>query len=131
MARHQLGLGLDRVGEAGLQHLGHLLVILLPRALQQGGIRRILHQGMLKDIWHAADAPLVEQLGVDQLRQPLLQQRFLHAGQGAQHLVGNSRPRTAPSWATSRIIGRRSSRAIKESWSVVGIRTADNGLVSV
>ena len=57
VVRHQLGLGLDRVGEAGLQHLGHLLVILLPRALQQGGIRRVLHQGMLKDIFGARRTP--------------------------------------------------------------------------
>ena len=93
MVRHQLGLGRNRVGELGLQHLGHLLVILLPRALEQGGIRRILHQGMLKDVFGARRTPpLVEQLGVDQLRQPLLQQRFLHAGQGPQHLVGKLPP---------------------------------------
>jgi hypothetical protein len=34
----------------GFQHLGHLLVHLLPCTLQQGGIRRVLHQGMLEDI---------------------------------------------------------------------------------
>jgi len=55
------------------QHLGNLLVILLPCALEQRLIRRILNQGMLEEVAGVRrQAALVEQLGLDQLSQPLL-----------------------------------------------------------
>ena len=50
MLRQHFGLRLHRRGELRLQHLGNLLVDLLPRALQERLIRRLLGQHMLKGI---------------------------------------------------------------------------------
>jgi hypothetical protein len=64
--RQQFGLGLDHLGKLCLQHLGNALVIVLPRALEQRLIRRVLDEGMFKAIgglgWYA---PLVQQFGLD------------------------------------------------------------------
>src|SRR2546427_9169219 len=64
--RQQFGLRLDQLGKLCLQHLGNALVVLLPRALEQRLIGRVLDESMLKDLsglgWHA---PLVEQFGLD------------------------------------------------------------------
>ena len=72
--RQQLGLGLASLWELCLQHLCNALVILLPRALEQRLIGRLLDEGMLEQIrglwWHTA---LVEQLGLHQARQGLLE----------------------------------------------------------
>ena len=48
--RHYLGLRLHHFGKSGLQHLCHLLVHPLPRALEQRGIRSILHQSVFEAI---------------------------------------------------------------------------------
>ena len=56
--RDQLGLGLDGLRKLLLQHLSDLLVILLPGALEQRLIGRILHQGMLEEIARLRRQPL-------------------------------------------------------------------------
>ena len=50
MLRQHFGLRLHRRGELRLQHLGNLLVDLLPRALQERLIRRLLGEHVLKDV---------------------------------------------------------------------------------
>jgi hypothetical protein len=49
--RHQLRLRARHLGKAILQQLCHLLVILLPGALQQRLVSRILDQRMLEARW--------------------------------------------------------------------------------
>src|SRR5262245_11760688 len=67
MMCQQFGLCLNRLWKLGFQDLGNPLVILLPSAFQQGLIRCILDQGMLKHIrrlwWETA---LVHQFCLDQ-----------------------------------------------------------------
>ena len=67
MLRDQFGLCLHRLGEPLLQHLRNPLMILLPGTFQQGGVGRILNEGMLKGIgdlwWHPA---LVDNFCLDQ-----------------------------------------------------------------
>ena len=48
--RQQLGLRLDQLGKPCLQHLGNVLVILLPRAPEQRLIGRVLDEGMLEGV---------------------------------------------------------------------------------
>ena len=55
--RQQLGLGLDGLGKLRFQHLGNALVILLPGALEQRLIGRVLDQGMLEDIGACGGRP--------------------------------------------------------------------------
>ena len=50
VVRQQLGLRLDDLGKLRLQHLGNALVVLLPRALEQRLIGRLLDQRMLEDV---------------------------------------------------------------------------------
>jgi len=83
--RHQLRLRLDGLGKLRLQHLRSPLVIALSRALQERLIGGFLDQSMLEDVpapWR--HTPLVDQLGVYQLRQPLLQRRLTHRRNGLE-----------------------------------------------
>ena len=69
----QLRLGLHERGEPGFEDLGNLLVHLLPGALEQRRIGRVLDQGVLKYIpGPRRPSPLVEEFGGHQLRQPRL-----------------------------------------------------------
>ena len=62
----QLRLGLDGLGKLLLQHLGNLLVILLPFALEQRLIGGVLNQRMLEEIVRLRRQPaLIDQLGLD------------------------------------------------------------------
>jgi hypothetical protein len=62
--RQQLWLCGHCFGELCLQHPGHLLVHLLPGALEQRRIGRVLDQGMFEAVGSTwKPAPLIEQLG--------------------------------------------------------------------
>jgi hypothetical protein len=66
--RQQLGLSLDHLGKPLLQHLGNVLMVLLPGALQQRLIGGCLDQGVLEEIRRQRrQPPLVQKLGFDQL----------------------------------------------------------------
>jgi hypothetical protein len=58
MMRQQLGLGLGNVRKPRLQHLGNPLMELLPSALQQRQIRRLVNEGVFEEVhrlrWHPA-----------------------------------------------------------------------------
>jgi len=71
--RYQLRLRLDGLGEAIREHLRNLAVILLPGALEERLIGRVLNEGMLEEIvglW--PQTPLIHQLRLHQLLQPML-----------------------------------------------------------
>ena len=81
----QFGLGRGGRGELGLQDVRNARVILLPRAAQQRLIGGILHQDVLKEVGRLGEeAVLVEQLGLDQLRQPVLESWLVHRRHGTQ-----------------------------------------------
>ena len=62
----QFGLGVDGLRKFLLQHLRYLLMQLLASALQQGLIRRLLHQSMLEEIVRLWRQPaLIEQFSFD------------------------------------------------------------------
>jgi hypothetical protein len=68
MIRQQFGLRLDQLGKPCLQHLSNAPVVLLPRALEQRLIGRLLDEGMLEQIGSLRQrAALVEHLGLHQL----------------------------------------------------------------
>ena len=70
----QLGLRLDDLRELALQQLGDLPVILLAGAPQQRLVGGVLDQRVLEDVaGPRRPAALIEQLGLDQLAQPVLQ----------------------------------------------------------
>jgi hypothetical protein len=50
MMGQQLGLGRSGLGKVGRDDVGDVLVVLLPRALEQGLIRRLLDQRMPEEI---------------------------------------------------------------------------------
>jgi len=61
----QFRLGLHECGEPGFQDLGHLLMHLLPGALEQRRVCCVLDQGVLKQIPGARRSPpLVEEFVV-------------------------------------------------------------------
>ena len=129
--RQQLGLGLAVLGKLRLQHLRNALVILLPRALQQRLIGRVLDQGMLEDIRRLRrQPPLVEQLRLHELRRPCCNVLLVQGRHGLQQLIGKLPPSVAPSCATAFAVASRSSRAISESCSVAGIASGGSGPVS-
>ena len=66
----QFGLGLAERGKPCLQHLGNVLMVLLPRALEQGLIGRILDKSVFEEVrrlWR--QSPLVQELCRHQLLQ--------------------------------------------------------------
>ena len=92
----QLGLGLSRLREALCQHLRNTLMRLLPGAPEQRLIGCLLNQGVLEKIgclWHYP--ALVEQFGGHQLRQGLLQRRFVQRCHRPEQLIGK---RLSPAW---------------------------------
>jgi hypothetical protein len=58
MMRHNLGLSLRQVGELMFERIGNAAMQFLPSSPKQASVRRILQQGMLKDVcgirWFAA-----------------------------------------------------------------------------
>ena len=91
--RQQLGLRRGGVGKPRLQHLRNVLVVLLPRTPEQRLIGRLLDQGMLEHIrglwWHTA---LVEQFGLHQARQGLLERGLVERVRRPKELVGKCPP---------------------------------------
>jgi hypothetical protein len=89
MMRQQFGLGLAAFGEARLQYLGNVLMVLLAGAPQQGLIGRVLDQGMLEEVrrlrWQTL---LVQELRRHQLLQPPLQGSLIPGGDGLQQFIG-------------------------------------------
>ena len=66
----QFRLGFFGLWKPFFQHLGNLLVILLPRALEQRLIGRVLDQRMLEEVaCLLPDAALIENLGFHQFAQ--------------------------------------------------------------
>ncbi len=91
--RQQLRMGFDRLRESRFQELSHLQVVLLPGALEQRLICRILNERMFEDVTRAWRATaLIQQLVPHQLLEPGLQHRWLHRRQVLQHLVGEFPP---------------------------------------
>src|SRR5262249_46136056 len=73
MMRQQFRLSFSRLWELGFKHQGYALMVLLPRAPQQGLIRRVLNQRVLKDIRCLGWQPsLVDNLCLDQPTQLML-----------------------------------------------------------
>ena len=76
--RQQFGLRLGGLGKLRLQHLRNALVVLLAGAPQQGLIGRVLDERMLEEVGRlGGSAPLVHQLRLHQLLQPVLQGRLV------------------------------------------------------
>jgi hypothetical protein len=72
--RQRFGLGLGGLGKSLCQNLRNPLVILLADALKQRLIRRVLNQGMFEQTHRLGrDAPMIEQLRLDELVQAMLQ----------------------------------------------------------
>ena len=91
--RDQLGLSADDVGVAGFEKLRDLAVIVLARASQQRLVRSVLHQRVLEDVARTRPAPaLVEQLGVDEAVEAVLQLALLQRPDRLQHLVREFAP---------------------------------------
>ena len=79
MVGQQLGLGLDGLGKVRRQHLRNVLMVLLAGTLEQGLIRRVLDQGVLEEVRRLRrQPPLVQELRLHQLVQPLLQVASSH-----------------------------------------------------
>ena len=84
-------------GNVLCQHLGNALVVLLPRAPEQRLIGRVLDEGMLERVGGLRrQAPLVEQLGLHQLRQAPLQRQLVQGRHGLQQLIGKRPPQDGP-----------------------------------
>ena len=91
--RQQLGLGLDNVGKLCLQHLGNALVVLLPSAPEQRLVCGILHQGVLKEVGRLRGmAALVEQFGLHELRQAVLESWLVQWRHRPQQRIGKLPP---------------------------------------
>jgi hypothetical protein len=91
--RQQFRLRRHCLGKLRLQHLGNLLMVLLSGATQQRLIRHLLDQGVLEAIgrlWR--HAPLVQQLGVDELRQGRLQLSVGPARHALEERIGELPP---------------------------------------
>ena len=83
--RQQLGLGRDRLGKLGFEHLRNLPVVLLARALEQRLIGHVLDQRVLEEIRRLGrQPPLVQQLRHHQLVQPLLHGLRVPRGNGLE-----------------------------------------------
>jgi hypothetical protein len=88
MMRQQFWLGLDGLRKLRLQHLRNPLMVLLPCAPQQRLIGGLLDEGMLEDILALRrQPPLVDQLSVHQLGQPLLQRHLVHSCDGLEQFI--------------------------------------------
>ena len=93
----QFGLGLADLGKAHLQHLSNALMVLLPRAPQQGLIGRVLDQGMLEEVRRLGrQTLLIQELRLHQLLQPLSQGPLVPWRDGLQQLVGKLAPQRRP-----------------------------------
>ena len=89
MVRDYLGMCLDRLRETGFQQFCGLQMVLLAGPSQQRAVGGILDQRVLEDIIRPGRAAaLVEQFGVDQLPQTLLQQIVAGGGKTGDHFVG-------------------------------------------
>src|SRR5438477_9539807 len=55
MPRHQLRLVAHDVRKLLFKHLGHKFVVLLPLALEQRLMQRLLYQGVLEDVFRSAE----------------------------------------------------------------------------
>ena len=87
--RHDLGIRLDHVGEAGFQEFRRLPVVLLAGSSQQRAVGSVLDQRVLEDVsgaWRAA--ALVEKLGLDQLPEAFLENGLAGGGEAGNHFVG-------------------------------------------
>src|SRR5262245_43828656 len=79
VVRQKLGLGSDGLWKPGFEQLRYLLVVLLPGAFQQGGVGGILDERMREDVAGAwRPAPLIEEFGVHELDQTILQRSLVH-----------------------------------------------------
>ena len=123
----QFRLRLDGLRELRLQHLGDPPVELLPLALDQRVVQRVLEQGVLEDVGAARRPTLrIQDLGLHQLGRVPPGASARRGRNGASNSWLNSRPRTAASWANSRPPSIRSRRAITRSWSVLRESHAPN-----
>ena len=127
--RQQFRLCLFVSRKSFFQHLGNLLVILLPGALEQRLIGRVLDQGMLEEV---ACLLLQSRVGRESPLPPVCSgprvSRLRSRGATAcKSSYENSRPNVAPSWATCRAVDKRSSRASSASCNVAGIAKCRGG----
>jgi hypothetical protein len=71
----------QRLGQLCLQHLSNVLMVLLPRALQERLIGGVLDQGMFEEIRRLGrHPPLVEEFGLDQLPERVLHRQLIPGG---------------------------------------------------
>ena len=92
--RQQLRLGLGGLREARCQDLRNALVILLPGALEQRLIGRILDEGVLEHVGGLGrGAALVEELGLHELMQLALQGRLVEMRHGLEQLKAKLPPK--------------------------------------
>jgi hypothetical protein len=93
VVRQPLGLRLAARRNARRHHLGHTLMGLLAGAPQQGLIGGVLDQGMLETVRRLRRQPLpVQELGRDQLVQPLLHGVLVPGRDGLQQFIGELTP---------------------------------------
>ena len=122
MLRQHFRLSLTDVRELLFQRLGDAGVQLLATALEHGLVGSVLDQRMLEGVGRLGRRATAEdQLRADQLLKGITQLVRDIGATAASRSWENSRPITAPVWATSLTGARRSRRAISESCSVVGI----------
>ena len=87
--RQQLGLHLCCLGEPLRQYLRNALVVLLPRAPKQRLVRCVLDQRMLEHICSlGGHTSLGDQLGLDQLRERLLECHFVERRHSLHQVIG-------------------------------------------
>src|SRR5262245_51759198 len=131
MMGEEFRLGGGKFWEAFRQDGGNACVQLLPRTAQQRAVGRFLHQRVLECIDRIGRrAPAVDQLRGNELVERVTQLALGSSEMAAINSCENSRPMAAPISAIFRAGARRSSRAISDACSVVGIERGGNGTVS-
>jgi hypothetical protein len=90
MVRQPFGLRRHVVGALGLEHLRNALMDLLPRALEQRLIGRLLNEGVLEGVFPLGKQPrLVEKLGVVQVGQATMQRLVGQIRQSVKEAPGD------------------------------------------
>ena len=118
----EFGLGFDDSRKPVLEHLREASVQLLAPGLEQRLIGGVLDQGVLETVGRVGRAATAKhELGADLRSSPLSHCSCGRSATAAMSSWENSRPITAPIWASSLTVAGRSSRAISESCRFAGI----------
>ena len=88
VVRDQLRRRLDRLRGSRLQNFGDPPVEVLSLLLDQRVVQGLFEQGVLEDVSASGRAALgIQDVGLDQLAQLVLEKRLVHGGDGVQQLV--------------------------------------------